>query len=51
MISPSKLTTIPSPIESNVPSEPDMHTFAVTMRLQNEFDWLVNRHEFRIGAV
>jgi hypothetical protein len=35
---PSKLTIIPSPIESNVPSEPHMHTLAVTIRLQNEFD-------------
>ena len=51
MIDPSKFTIKPSPMESNVPSEPDMHTFAVTMRLQNAFDWLVKRHASRIGAV
>jgi len=48
---PSKLTIMPSPIESKLPSEPHMQTFAVTIRLQNEFDWLVNRQASRTGAV
>ena len=34
-----------------VPSLPHMHTFAVTMRLQNAFAWLVKRQASRIGAV
>lgn len=51
MIVPSKLTTMPSPIESKVPSEPHMQTFAVTIRLQKALDWLVNRQASRIGAV
>ena len=50
-IAPSKFTTMPSPMESKVPSEPDMHTLAVTIRLQKLFDWLVKRHASRIGAV
>ena len=48
---PSKLTIIPSPIELKVPSVPHMQTFAVTIRLQNAFDWLVKRQASRIGAV
>ena len=51
MTEPSKLTIMPSPMESKVPSEPLMQTLAVTIRLQKLLDWLVNRHESRIGAV
>ncbi len=51
MMLPSKLTIIASPMESNCPSDPLMHTLAVTMRLQKLFDWLVKRHDSRIGAV
>ncbi len=51
MTLPSKLQTMPSPMESKVPSEPHMHTLAVTIRLQNAFDWLVKRQASRIGAV
>ena len=51
MIVPSKLTIIPSPMESKVPSEPHMQTLAVTIRLQNAFAWLVKRQDSRIGAV
>ena len=50
-IVPSKFTIMPSPMESNVPSEPHMHTLAVIMRLQNAFAWLVKRQDSRIGAV
>ena len=35
---PSKLTIIPSPIESKMPSDPHMQTLAVTIRLQKAFD-------------
>ena len=38
---PSKLTNIPSPIESKVPSEPHIHTLAVYIRLQKALAWLV----------
>ena len=48
---PSKLTIIPSPIESKVPSLPHMHTDAVTIRLQNALAWLVMCQAWRIGAV
>ncbi len=48
---PSKLQIIPSPIESNVPSEPHRQTLAVTIRLQKALDWLVKRQDSRIGAV
>ena len=34
---PSKLTIMPSPIESKVPSEPHMQTLAVTMRLRKRW--------------
>ena len=51
MIVPSKLTIMPSPMQSNVPSEPHMQTLAVTIRLQKLFDWLVKRQASRIGAV
>jgi hypothetical protein len=51
MIVPLKLQTIASPIESNVPSEPHMQTLAVTIRLQNAFDWLVNCHAAQTGGV
>ena len=51
MIVPSKLTIMPSPMESNEPSVPHMQTLAVTMRLQKAFDWLVKRQDSRIGAV
>ena len=48
---PSKLTIMPSPIESKLPSLPHMQTLAVTIRLQNAFAWLVKRQASRIGAV
>ena len=51
MIVPSKLTIMPSPMESNVPSEPHMQTLAVTMRLWKALAWLVKRQASRIGAV
>lgn len=51
MIVPSKLQIMPSPMESNVPSEPHMQTFAVTIRLQKALAWLVKRQASRIGAV
>ena len=37
-IAPSKLTIMPSPMESNEPSEPHMQTLAVTIRLQKALD-------------
>ena len=48
---PSKPTIMPSPIESNVPSLPHMHTDAVYIRLQKAFAWLVICQAWRIGAV
>ena len=48
---PSKLTTMPSPIESKSPSEPHMHTLHVTIMFWKALDWLVKRHDLRIGAV
>src|SRR6187401_81470 len=36
MMLPSKFTIMPSPIESNEPSEPHMQTFAVTIKFWNE---------------
>ena len=41
---PSKLQNMPSPMESNVPSLPHMHTFAVYARLQKALAWLVICH-------
>ena len=51
MTLPSKLTIMPSPMESNDPSEPHMQTLAVTIRLLKAFAWLVKRQLSRIGAV
>jgi hypothetical protein len=34
----SKFTIMPSPMESNVPSDPHMQTLAATIKLQNELD-------------
>jgi hypothetical protein len=42
---------MPSPIESKSPSEPHMHTLHVTIRFWKALDWLVKRHDERIGAV
>ena len=50
-IEPSKLTIMPSPIESNVPSLPHMQTLAVTIRFWKLLAWLVKRQASRIGAV
>ena len=51
MMVPSKLTIMPSPMESKLPSEPHMQTLAVTMRLQKALAWLVKRQASRTGAV
>ena len=45
------LHRLTSPMESKSPSEPHMHTLQVTMRLQKELLWLVNRHDCLMGAV
>ena len=48
---PSKLQTMPSPIESKLPSLPHRQTLAVAIRFWNAFAWLVMRQLWAIGAV
>ena len=50
-IDPSKLTSMPSPIESKSPSDPHMQTLAVAIRFWKLFAWFVKRHAARRGAV
>src|ERR1700719_1885806 len=48
---PSKLTIMPSPIESNEPSEPHMQTLAVTIRFWNGLAWMVKRQRRAVGPL